>query len=62
MLPCMEGWASPREEFLELFLIKVDDQVFNGKGFNTLTVTLRHHLLVAKEDPIPQQSRHLVFH
>ena len=61
MLPCMSCWTTPREEFLELLLVKVDDQVFNNNGYSILIVTLRHHLLVVEED-IPQQSRHLVFH
>ena len=40
VLPCMECWATPREKFLELFLVKVDDQIFDGNGFNILTVAL----------------------
>ena len=63
-LLCFHAWSArlPREEFLEFFLVKVDDHVFDGNGFRILTVALRHHLLVAKEDFIPQRSRHLVFH
>jgi len=40
LLPCMSCWTTPREEFLELLLVKVDDQVFNNNGFSILTVTL----------------------
>jgi len=54
VLLCIEHWTIPREEFLELLLFKVDDQIFDGDGFNTLTVALRHHLLVAEEDSVPQ--------
>jgi len=57
----MECWTTPRVEFLKLLLVKVDDQSFDGDGFSTLTVAMRHHLLVAEED-FPQRSRHLVFH
>ena len=53
MLSCMEYWVTPREEFFELFLVKVDDQVFDGDGFNTLTVALQHRLLVAEENLCP---------
>ena len=58
----MERWTIPREEFFELLLVKVDDQIFDGDEFSTLTVALPHHLLVPEEDPGPQRSRHLVFY
>ena len=59
---CMERWATPREEFFKIFLVKVDDQVSDGNGFRILTVALRRHLLIAEEDLIPQRNRHLIFH
>ena len=54
MLPCMSCY--PREEFLELLLVKVDDQVLNDNGFSILTVTLWHHLLVAEGLKSPAES------
>ena len=62
MLSCMSCWTTPKEEFFELLLIKVDDQVFDGNGFKILTVALRHYLFVAEEDCSPLWSRHLVNH
>jgi len=57
-----ECWITLREALLELFLVKVNDQIFNGDAFSTLTIALQHHLLVVKEDLTRQQSRHLIFY
>jgi len=61
VLPCMECWATPREEFLKLFLVKVDDQVFDGNGFSILTVACDSISLLRKKTFVPSGAAILFF-
>ena len=61
MFLCMECWATPREEFLEFFLVKVDDQVFDGNGFNILTAACDNISLLRKKTFIPNGVAILFF-
>ena len=37
MLPCVEHWTTSREEFFELSLVEMKDQVFEGNRLKILT-------------------------
>ena len=50
MLLGVVHWTTLGEEFLELLLVKVNDQVLDSHGFSTLSVALRHRLRIAEED------------